>query len=358
MTADDVMEQRDERLEQEAQARQLAAQYRMHLAYEKITTPTISLLMKTKLLPWESLESLLYRASRLNHLTGISNLERALMLPKQGALAQKRHLQLSIALGANLEDFSSAIPTLAQKSNISLYSHLIPAQQLALTSFRVCAQCITEIGYGKSYWTLSPFVVCEIHSCMLIDSCPACDKPLSGARPTYETCGCGNDLSTTHGKPCAEHLSEMSQILVSKFIGQPLESSQASSYPDKFRSLGLRDMLDLLSFLGSISRDPGTTYLNLSRRVVSLRPVYRRFQQATDALMNWPTGFHKLLAASRSFTPSRESLAGVYDGISHISGAALKFLQPESHRLISEGIDSFLRKPSAWSYDPASRGDC
>lgn len=336
---------------EEEQARILAARYKMQVAYEKATMPTINLLIKTDLLPWESLESLLFRASALNHLPGTSALERSLALPSDGVMSIKRHIQLSLALGQDLNTLSFAIPTSINNSTIRLYGHDFPLKHVSLSTCKICPACLGEFGYGKGYWALAFFSICEIHMCQLIDSCPACEKPLTKARPTYDSCNCGAQHSKVKPARCDEPLIEISKILSAKFTKQNITFND-NYYPDDFLSLELVDILELLAFLGSLSEDPGSTYLSLSRKVVSLKHINRLTKKASHALLDWPNGFHRLLAASRSFKSYNETPASVYQSISHVANVLPGDGRRKWPRLILSGIASFLKRRESWSQRP------
>lgn len=336
-------------LREQNEARKIAAMQRMHAANEVPVPPTINLLIKTKLFPWESLESLLFRVSTLNHLSGISILQRALMLPENGVMSIQRHLQLGVALGQDLRALSPTIPTLMSKSTIRLQGHLLPIKHLALTSSRVCPHCVEELGYGKSYWSLAPFSVCEMHKCMLIDSCSACEKPLSATRPAYDRCSCGARYSKMTSTDCSEQIQEMSSIIATKFTRQPIADG-SRFYPDEVLSMELLDVLELLAFLAALSEDPGTTYLDLNRKVVSLKLCHRRCKKATSALLDWPNGFHRLLASTRSFRSYNETAATVYNSISHVIGAIPAGTQRKWCRFILSGVENFLSKRESWSH--------
>jgi len=112
--------------------------------------------------------------------------------------------------------------------------------------------------------------------------------------------------------------------------------------------MGLPDILELLAFLGALSEDPGTTYLNLSRKVVSLKYAHRLVKKATDALLDWPNGFHRLLASARSFRSYNETQASVYKSISHITGVIPIGSQQRWSNFILSGIESFLSRRDAW----------
>ncbi len=345
----ELLDHRLTMLTEEKEARALAANYRMQAEYERLAIPTINLLIKTKLSPWESLESILFRASVLNHLSGISALQRALMLPDDGMMSIKRHLQLSVALGHELRTLSPAIPTLMNKSTLRLYGHLLPSKHVALTSCRVCPRCLEETGYGKSYWSLAAFTVCETHNCPLIDSCPTCDKTLSAVRPAYDQCACGVQYSKIESVSCSGPLHEMSTIIASKFTNQDNNTS-ASVYPEEVLSMGLLDILELLAFLGALSDDAGATYLNMSRKVVGLKYAHRLTKKATNALLDWPNGFHRLLASARSFRSYNETQATVYKSISHITGVIPIGSQRRWCNFILSGVESFLNKRDAWGH--------
>jgi hypothetical protein len=331
------------------EARQLTAMHRMHVANKVPAPPTINLLIKTKLFPWESLESLLFRVSTLNHLSGISILQRALMLPENGVMSIRRHLQLGVALGQDLRAVSSTIPTLMSKSTIRLQGHLLPIKHLALSSCRVCPHCVEELGYGKSYWALAPFSVCEMHKCMLIDSCAACEKPLTATRPAYDRCSCGARYSKMSSTESSEALHEMSRIIAAKFTRQHITNDR-HLYPDEFLSMELLDVLELLTFLAALSEDPSTTYLDLNRKIVSLKLCHRRYKKASSALLDWPHGFHRLLAFTRSFRSYNETAATVYNSISHVIGAIPAGTQRKWCRFILSGVESFLSNRESWSH--------
>ncbi len=41
---------------------------------------------------------------------------------------------------------------------------------------KVCPACLKQANYCRNVWDLAPATVCAIHSCLLLDECPNCQK--------------------------------------------------------------------------------------------------------------------------------------------------------------------------------------
>jgi len=65
----------------------------------------------------------------------------------------------------------------------------------AWQTIQVCPRCLDEPnGYYRLYWGATPVLLCPRHSVWLLNSCPACHKPIPGLRPQLSTCPtCGGD---------------------------------------------------------------------------------------------------------------------------------------------------------------------
>jgi hypothetical protein len=72
---------------------------------------------------------------------------------------------------------------------------VIPVDALMTDHAQVCPVCLAESGYIREEWELSGVTVCPAHAMVLVDRCPACQKPLQVMRSHLMTCGhCHFDL--------------------------------------------------------------------------------------------------------------------------------------------------------------------
>lgn len=78
---------------------------------------------------------------------------------------------------------------------VELGEHVFPVHALAIDQHMVCPLCLAEQPYQRVSWRFLHAPVCTKHACTLVDRCPECSKPISGARITVCHCKhCGADL--------------------------------------------------------------------------------------------------------------------------------------------------------------------
>lgn len=349
----DVM---DEVYEQSKRDIQVEAKQALWHALAALPVPDIPMLLHCQPLPWENLESLMYRVAERNALGSISGLKRALLLPDGKPLSKKRLQQLSACTGGTFDALAPMVPTDMGKDMVALGHHHLPSRHLALTTSRLCPHCVAEHGYGKLYWNLAPFAVCEEHGVYLIDKCTCTpDARLNSARPGYAVCRCGSKLTrikTCSATPAAQALSGE---IVRLFKREP-EATNISLQPTiKLPAdLDLIRLLDMVVFLGCIHRDPKTMALQLYRARVSMNTVADQFETAAVALVNWPHGLFTLLRDVRRFSSAPLSYRSVAASLDHVMNAAVKYLRPELSTLFLAGYGAFLNSPDAWNH-PASQ---
>ena len=323
---------------------------RQHL-WERLTSPSVPMLLHCQPNPWENLESLMFRAAKINALDSISGLQRALRLPEGKPISKTRHQQLSDCMGSEYALMASMLPILVDKNTINFGCHCLPNKHLALTTSRIGPSCVAERGYGMQYWNLAPFAVCEEHGTYLIDHC-SCTPPtrLNSARPGYAICRCGRDLTqaeVTLGTPSAQILSRQ---IVRMFKGESLmtydkEDKSTLKMPDE---IDLSGLLDMIVFLGALQSDAKIMGLHLKNARVSMNVVIDQFEKAALALTNWPHGLFAVLRTVRRPGNEQISQRMVAAGLNHVLNAAIKHLRPNILKWFLDGCGEYLNSPNAW----------
>ena len=318
----------------------------------KMMMPEIDLLVRVAPRPWESLESFAYRAVDLNGLRSLSEIASALRWKPGRALSLERCHQLMNSLGEGYTQLEPMIPTEIDRKTVLLGGHRLKRGLLALTTSRLCPDCVEQHGYGKAYWSLAPLAACEEHGTYLVDCC-ACnpDAPLSTTRPGYMQCACGADLRYQPRR----HTSSAAQSLASEIArryktdvstGQDDHESNSSMLPPETT---LSELLDLTTFLGSVNPDYANMNLDRTRPVVKLSHVSKRFELAAQALACWPTGVFPLLRFA--YSQQREAPYNsrtAYQALQPVMHAAERWLSPQMYKWFAEAVAAFIQTPSAW----------
>ena len=322
-----------------------------HRVINKMMMPDLNLLVRTTPQPWESLESFVYRAVDLNGLSSLSEVARALRWKPGRALPLQRCHQLMNSLGEGYTQLEPMIPTEVARETIQLGGHRLKRGHLALTTSRLCPGCVEQYGYGRVYWSLTPLAVCEEHGIYLVDSC-ACnpDTPLSLARPGYIKCVCGADMLDSPRRRASKAAQELAQEIARRY---KTRSDSAHNPETNFPlppETSLSDLLDLTTFLGSISPEYARMNLDRTRPVVRLSHVAKRFEFAARALSCWPTGVFPLLR--RAFSLHGEapySSRTAYRALQPVMHTAERWLSPHLYGRFAEAVAEFIQNPSAWS---------
>ncbi|WP_322618067.1 TniQ family protein [Pseudomonas sp. BIC9C] len=334
----------------EAEARSDAIA-RMQRAFDQLAVPQVNLLVKSDLKSGESLDSLLFRVAKLNQLLGISQLKIALDIPGDAFYAQleNRREQLQKCTGTTLESLRESMPV-EQNNGVRLGGHDFVARLVSLKTPRICPICVREHGLARAHWMLAPLAVCEEHGCYLWDECPACHVALGDNRPELGLCRCGARFEDGPSIAASAAAVALASFIVS------LYTRRTNAYPTNnsgfdFSNLmpfGLNELLKLVVFLGVISSDRKNMTLNLNRRLVSMRLVRSNFERAAVALSDWPRGLFTLLREGMAYVSWQVTPNSIYGSLIHVHDLAMDKLDREAFKLISEGINEFLKTPKAW----------
>jgi hypothetical protein len=70
----------------------------------------------------------------------------------------------------------------------NFFGHAIDVDHFDRTPMRVCPKCIREEGYLKAIWELTLCRVCPVHGCLLLETCPNCERALEPNWPEPGVC--------------------------------------------------------------------------------------------------------------------------------------------------------------------------
>lgn len=324
---------------------------RMQRAFDQLAVPQVNLLVKSDLRLGESLDSLLFRVAKLNHLHGISQLKIALDIPLGAFNAQlkNRRDQLQKCTGSTLELLCQSMPV-EQDNGVGLGGHVIEDRLVSLKTRRICPTCVKEHGIARTHWMLAPLAVCEQHGCYLWDECSACHVLLGDNRPELGLCRCGARFEKGASIAASAAAVALASFIVSLYTRRT-NASSTDNWGFDFSHLipfGLAEVLKLVVFLGVISSDRKSMALNLNRRLASMRIVRSNFERAAAALSDWPRGLFTLLREGMAYASWHETPNSVYGSLVHVHDLAMDKLDREAFKLVSEGINAFLKTPEAW----------
>ncbi|PKO55967.1 MAG: hypothetical protein CVU19_02945 [Betaproteobacteria bacterium HGW-Betaproteobacteria-13] len=170
---------------------------------------------------------------------------------------------------------------------------------LRLSQPAICPHCIAEHGHINAFFDLTIAVACPHHRCTLVHQCPSCNAPLSWFRPGLLTCKCGASLGDASTAEASPALVELMTALWALLHRQETLESVAGLPVQRLLEMRLRSLLLKLPAIGHWDMpESGRTTSDL-------------VSAASEALADWPTGFHGFLSrVGRRATLSDEGLPG------------------------------------------------
>lgn len=257
----------------------------------------------------ECLKGFILRVSELNGYTtptimlstaGMSANEMNSITPPLGKLAP-----LFCTTVSELKKLSYRKPSGMLSAKHVLIKHLqIPTYYLCIKNPKICTECILDKGYIESYWDLRHVIACPTHQRLLLKTCPNCNKQLSWMRPGLLKCKCEFDLSHVKGARINNQsviglLAFMKNQFTGKSHDYKLLQNKLGFPVDHLRKLTLQELLSIIVKLE-----------NAAANVTSVQTASHDemiLSKASNALQNWPDGFHSYL---HSFNPEGTSTEG------------------------------------------------
>src|SRR5262249_23217248 len=186
---------------------------------------------------------------------------------------------------------------------------------------KLCPECLLSRPILQAAWDLSLWVVCPYHRCYLINRCQFCGLLIEWERSAVTLCHhCGSPLTSTIAEPAEEAAVELS-LQMATLVPVP-RAVPRSKFAERLRGLNIRNLVDLIKFLGSPPRAK-----RLSRRKVTPTQARSVFKNAAEVLDTWPEGYHRIIKQWELFDPTAFRLALAQE----LSDPALQFLREEYH---------------------------
>ncbi len=297
------------------------------------------LLIRSPLLPGESLVSYITRLTELNRYDSNSVIESlcegiprkdSILLPKRSETFQRmeelfRVDQLEIAQAtphvfatvlvpgdSSAHNNPANIVTLSNGASV----HLLPADMAVRHMFtggvsQFCSKCLHESRYHRLIWSIPTVVLCIQHHELLRTRCPTCGrltKIVDVARAKCTACAGRLDLSKSTDYPIGFHHESQSQLqgwltgtLTSNLYYHP-PSQPANLLYSLYEDVRLIIALSLKSYglekhIGDVRVQSNT--MSLANELLKKMDARKRFFlhiRAFQALANWPNGFEKFLS--------------------------------------------------------------
>jgi hypothetical protein len=89
------------------------------------------------------------------------------------------------------------------------------------SSWLVCPACLgqDQVPYERLLWSFQPIPICVEHGCLLINRCPACQRPLRWDRPDVSRCRCSQRLGDVEPLAVSSQGIRLSQGLQQVLLG-------------------------------------------------------------------------------------------------------------------------------------------
>jgi muconolactone delta-isomerase len=160
---------------------------------------------------------------------------------------------------------------------------------------KVCPKCLAASGYSLRIWDCSLVTACPIHECMLLDTCPACNRRIKCVRNKLCICSCGFDWRETNLTTIPEGQLALSRRIYQLCGALPREKL-ANECESPLRGLGLQDFTIVMVFIaglfGKLAWATGRPSRSIKLRNTQLHTL---FTKAHKVFENWPHNFHQFV---------------------------------------------------------------
>lgn len=163
----------------------------------------------------------------------------------------------------------------------------VPPNMVSRHRMRFCPACLAEDRFHRGIWELAAVTVCPIHRIALVAHCPSpdCGKLLTWKRVSIDKCECGAELSQALHVPAKGTCAGAAAL--HRRCGLEIDGI---CFPEAFQNLPMRDLLEIMGFLGKMDLVvAGSNTELLSGR--SLLKDNRVLDAAAAIIGRWPEGF-------------------------------------------------------------------
>lgn len=182
-------------------------------------------------------------------------------------------------------------------NHLRINGHPISTLYTRLRSTPICVDCVLEDGFVGAYWHARHAVACPRHGTRPLTACPHCRRKLSWFRPGLLRCKCGYAFDHAPMPPAVdERMLGILELLRRRIMDEPIRREgllAEHGYPvEHLGKLSLAALVGLIERFGRLARDYG---LPAPYPGVKGRDDEYAVAVASDALRDWPHGYHRLL---------------------------------------------------------------
>ncbi len=280
-----------------------------------IVVPLKPLLLRSPLLPGESLSSLLARLTHLNGYPSLMFLMRLFChdyLVRTGSLFEEENLErLAVLTGIPADELWAAsavgvVQKVRQPNRWEDPSPIWTRLTHPMQTVWYCPVCLAERAYHRWIWQPVSSAVCLRHTCLLMPACPECHQPVSVDDLIRLHCrACFADLRRAHPKTIPTDENEwMAQIILHNWQtgGPATQNDLPQQAPLTLCRMadGLALGIAYLSRRGAqVSHIPNfsgkpRSLLRLLQHLAPLQTL-QIYATAIQCMVDWPEGFRRFL---------------------------------------------------------------
>lgn len=260
----------------------------------------------------ESFTGYVLRLTELNGYDSLSWVYEAASLNYKGthqgstyvfAPPQKNLILLALLAGINstelLELTYLRAHSSADERHVYFFGQIIPQYLLQITKPKICPDCLSDVPYCRRIWELSAITACPIHTRLLINECPNCNRRISWSRTRVRVCICKFDWRDSPLAPVSEHELRLTHQIY-RLCSLPVKANDLQNPSKPISRLSLNDLLLVLFFIAGQFRGISST---TSKRLVSDDRNKSFHNILTDAYFifeNWPSNYFQFLDQRRT----------------------------------------------------------
>lgn len=177
-----------------------------------------------------------------------------------------------------------------------MFASPVPQYMIRVRRPKVCTACLREKSYARRIWELAPVTTCPTHTCLLLDECPKCVRPISWARAKVSVCQCDFDWRDFESPYVDEsELRVSSQIQLRCKLRLPKGSIERDAIDCPIYNVDLKSFLSALFFIASQyagGMDTKGKHLAPSTKNIEL---HRLLSRAFAVFENWPNNYFEFL---------------------------------------------------------------
>lgn len=179
----------------------------------------------------------------------------------------------------------------SDQSDQAIYGagHTLSRWSVLSSHAKVCALCLRDAPYARSFWDLSRVTACPAHAVALTYKCHACSKPLSWKRSHIGSCDCLAAFADDSPAQVSAELQRLHHALHRIFHGEAAGIVlQELGYHSDLCTLSLNDLIELIELLRSTEEGARATAWSADQELEISEYVSR-------VLAAWPIGVYPLL---------------------------------------------------------------